>query len=290
MKDFLYDWKKKAKKWDKEQRAENLYSHLGKITEFFLKRSHNAKFRDQLNDILDVMATKQFSKAIKTIVSNKKDYPVHLSLATIITTVLERRYDKLEEESREIMQSAVEKILKKRAKEVSKETGIDQSIATDLLIAVPEPESVHDTKFIGIYVRNVLRRIYANSENDLNGLDSSKKFREVMASLFGKENLPLVAVATLLERKDTVRKFNPTQLEAWNHLTKFSLDVIEKLKKKEIQELLVERYVERRKDEAEKGNDNSRRIQLTTVTEEDHPRIHAAVAKLSEKEKYKKYL
>lgn len=290
MKQLIADWKgKKAQKMSKEERIESVYSNLSGITRFYLTKSHNPKFNDQYNELLDVMAQPKFIKAIKGIL--KGDYETNVSLAPILAALYERRHKSIDEESAQIIQDCISKILKKRIKEVTDATGINKDLATDLLIAIPEPEYVHKVEMIGIYVRAVTKRIYINcAEEVVDVIKETKSAKKLFNALFGKGTAVRIAMALLLERKDTIKNATNTQLEAWNLLTAYALDVIEKGSKKEIKAALKELYIEARKADHEKGRDVARRIVLTSVSDEDYPNIAAAVSDLAEKDKYKQFL
>jgi hypothetical protein len=292
IKEFLKTWKpKKVKEWDKEQRMAVLRGYLDDIVSFYIEEGHRKKNAEVISELFDRMASPKFVKTLQKLLKDKENPPrVDLALAMVINTLVEWRYDNLDAKVVDAYRDIIDKLLKKRVKKVAEKTGLSEDLIKELLVVVTHPQVVVDDRYIGVHVRNVLRKLYAIAkENDI-GLDSAKSIRKLFKQLFGEDALNYVAIAILLERKDTHRNFNERQLNVWNRMTEFALDTLEKCKKGEIEDLLIDRYVNIRIKEDSKGNDGARRIQFSSISEENYPKIRKVTNKLSEKEKYAKYL
>jgi hypothetical protein len=289
MKEFLKEWKEKnVKKMGKSDRTNMLYDYLPMIVEFYIKKSH--KSQEDVNQLFDRMEDERFVKTLSKILKSDDDFsPVDPGMATIIADFLQHRHANLSEDLIAEYSQAVDKILKKRLKKVGKKTGLSKDLLKELLVVVAEKDAVSDSKFAGIYVQRMLNKLYALSKDNDLGIEDTKVLRNLFEELFEADLITLVAVNILLERKENIKNFNDGQIAIWNVLTNFALDVIEKQKKSVVREL-VEYFVSRRAKDAEKDRDSARRIQFTNISEEDYPKLTTVYAKLSEKEKFKKYL
>lgn len=301
MKEFVKKWKpKNLKEWDKEYRQDVLRGSLEGIVDFYLTEGHQQKNREVITELFNAMQGKHFIKTLEQLINPKKKKErarIDLAFVMIINDFIESRYSELEksDEGADLINrysDLVSKLLKKRVKEVGEKTGVNEDLIKEVLVVATHPGVVKNDRFIGIHVRNVLRKVYALAKE--NGkeiqLDSPKKVKKLFAELFGSDKLNLVAVAVLLERKDSIRNFNESQMAVWNHLTEFALTTLEDNKKKEIAELIVERYVGLRESEDKKGRDSARRIQFSSISEENYPKVIEVTSNLAEKDKYKKYL
>ncbi len=235
------------------------------------------------------MQNPKFAKALLRLTKTQDDYPVALGTATIIADFLEKRHRDLDEEIVEQYSTAVDRILKKRIKKLTKKLGLETDLIKELLVVVSEPEAISDPRFVGIYVNRILRKLYALAKDNELGLEDVKTVKKLFKAIFGEDLLNDVAINVLLERRDIIRNFNENQKAMWNLMTNFALDVLESNKKKELKEF-IEYYVMRRAKDASKQRDSARRIQFAQISEEDYPKLHAVAEKLSEKEKFAEYL
>ncbi len=287
MKNFLNEWKpKNLKGMDKDTRTCLLFDYIPTISEFYIKKGHKAQ--KEVNELFDRMEDPKFVKLLLRILKTSDSTPVDLGMATVIADFIERRRQKLDEDLVDSYKTAIDKILKKRIKKISKKVEVDKDLLTELLVVVPEPDAISDPRFVGIYVYRMTRKLYAISKDNELGLDT-KLVKKLFKALFGKDLQNDVAISILLERKDIIRNFNEEQKAVWNLLTNFALDTLESNKKKELKEL-IEYYIMRRSKDAEKQRDSARRIQFANISEEDFKRLHSVANKLSEKDKYKKFL
>jgi hypothetical protein len=272
---------------DKDDRTFLLYDHIPTIVELYIKKGH--KSQDLVKELFDRMEDPKFAKTLKRILKTPDASPVDFGMATVIADFLERRRQQIDEDLIEMYTDAIDKILKKRVKKISKKVNIEGDLIKELLVVVAEPTAISDPRFIGLYVSRMLRKLYAISRENEIGLEDHKTLKKLFTALFGKEEINQVAINVLLERKDFIRNFNENQMAVWNLVTNFALEVLEKNEKKELKEL-VEYYITRRAKDAEKQRDSARRLQFAQISEEDYPKLHKVAAKLSKNEEYSQFL
>lgn len=193
-----------------------------------------------------------------------------------------------------------DKILKKRIKKFSKETGIETpNIAKELLALVPEEDymiseqdSESSNKFRqAYYTQRVLTKLYAlvkkDSYTNSFDLDSTSQLNSIFTILFGEDQLLNTAINVLLEKKEYIQSLDKTQQKMWNLITNWALETIEEKDKKTIKKAL-KYYLDKRKEDDERNRDKSRRIGLSSVSEDLYPTIMQAVNEIKEKDKEKK--
>lgn len=288
VKEFFKVWKgKELKKMDKDERTNLLYENIPTLVSYFIKKGHGDQ--DFVNQLFNRMQDEKFAKILLRILKTQDETPIEIGMAVIINEFLERRHDKIDEDTMDLYDSSIDKILKKKIKKVSKKVGLEKELLKDLLVIIPDIDVISDKKYAGIYVQKILKKIYVLSkENDL-GIDSTKTLKKLFKALLGDDLLNKVSISILLERKEYIKNFNEKQTAVWNLLTAFALDTLEANKKKDIKSELSN-YIYRRMKDAEKNRDGSRRVQLSQIASDSYPKIFDAVEDLSEKDKNKKYL
>jgi len=113
--------------------------------------------------------------------------------------------------------------------------------------------------------------------------------RKLLVKLYGKKDMPKVAVYILLEKRPDFTKSSWIDSELYSVLTSIALDEINKLDKKEIKKLLKLYCHERRKSEFEQYI--RRRISLSSINKEDYKKIRKVMKKLAKKnEMYRNFL
>lgn len=289
IKGFLAEWKpKEVSKMSKGDRTYLLYNHINGLTEDFIKRGHQD--RDSINKLFERMADKKFAKSLAKIAKTQKETPVPVGMAAVISAFLERKHKEVDEEIVEIYTSIIDKILKKRVKKLSDKLDLSPELLKDLLVVVPEKNLISSKNFVGVYVQKMLRKLYILSKGDDDlKLDSTKTIRKLFKEIFDEDLIEMIAINILLEKKEIIRNFSDKQLEMWNVLTTFALDVLEDNKKSAIEEKL-EYYIKRRSKDFENNRDSARRIQLSQMADDAYPKISKIVDKLSDKDRNKKFL
>jgi hypothetical protein len=131
---------------------------------------------------------------------------------------------------------------------------------------------------------NTLRMMYSTLK--FNNYNSVYK---LLCKLYGKKDMPKVAVYILLEKKPDFSKSNWVDSELYSALTNIALDEINAQDKDTIKSLLKLYCNERRKSEFEQYA--RRRVNFSTINREDYGKIHKAIKKLAKKnDMYKIFL
>lgn len=288
MKDFLKVCK--PNKMDKNELAYLIYEHQGEIIEFYIKKNHIQKFNDVFAELYKKMNSKKFVKALKLILKDD-EMSLDCGFAVVIAAFIAKTCSN-EDASAEIMEeykAIINKLLKKRVKEIKSKTDIDPEVITELLIIAPSRDYISDDKFVGIYSQKMLKKLYYMASNKELNIENTKQIKKLFKAIFGKELIDLIAINILLEKKETLKNMNEKQIEIWNLMTTFALEVIESQKKGHIIELL-EYYCRRRFNDTKKQNDAARRIQLKSINAEQYPVTSKAVNKMAKSNKFEPYL
>jgi|HigsolmetaAR203D_1030402.scaffolds.fasta_scaffold00207_33 hypothetical protein len=136
----------------------------------------------------------------------------------------------------------------------------------------------------GHTVVNTLRMMYSVIK-----FNDYKSVRKLLVKLYGKKDMPKVAVYILLEKKPDFSKSTWIDSELYAVLTKIALDEINVQDKKTIKNLLKLYCNERRRTEFEQYV--RRRINMSTIDKEDYKKIWKVMKKLAKKNNmYRVYL
>lgn len=286
----------KPNKMKKDELAKMIFENQADIVSFYINKGYNKKFKPVIDSLYSKMSCKKFPAALKLIIKrSKKDEDIFLDpgFAVIINGYLEYalRLENSDDMS-EVLDGyydVIDSLLKKRAKKIADDIGIDADVVKEILVIAPSKEYISDDRFVGIYSQKMLRKLYLMAENTESeiGITTTKQVRKLFKKVFGEKLIDLIAVHILLEKKEYIKNYNEKQLAVWNLMTDFALETIEKQDKKHVGELL-KYYAQRRSRDAEKGRDSARRISIATVNAEQYPKIAKAIEKMHDK--VKKYL
>ena len=289
MKHFLKECK--PNKMSKTDLIYLIDDNQDEIIEFYIKNNHKQKFNGMITELFTKMNSKKFVKALKAIIKDD-ELSLNIGFAVVIAGFMSKAADMengVDEEILEEYMAIVNKLLKKRVKEIKSKVDIDPEVITELLVIAPSQEYISDHKFVGIYSQKMLKKLYYMSKTKDIGLDTTKKVKKLFKAIFGKELIDLIAINILLEKKDGIKNMDEKQVAVWNLMTTFALEVIESQKKDHIIELIAE-YCRRRFNDTKRQNDAARRIVLKSVNAEDYPKTAKVVAKMSKSNKYEPYL
>lgn len=281
--------KKNVKKMGKIERADFVYQVIPAVLEFYIKKGWQQDSKQTVEEIFNVMEDPKFLKTLKVIAKNKDDYNLDLGLAVLINDFLGRRIANLDEDMVDGYTKLICKILKPRVKEITKKIDIDADLLREFLVITPDPTLVSNKKVVSIYSDRMLNKIYSLAGDEPIDL-SPKTLKKLFKHLFGEDALTKIAIGALLQRRDTLNRFNnnESQIRLWNNVTTFALNTLEKADKEDLKERLAFYYRTCNKAK-ERGNNIARRIELTTLGE-DYPSINKALCKLGiiQKSKNKK--
>lgn len=275
MKNFIEELK--VKKVETSELAGMIDDNQTQLVEFYVKHGHKMKNQETINTLYNKMLHPKFVKALKKVAKSvtgddKSWAGLDVGFIVLINGFIENMH-KNEAMTEELMSEytkIINKVLKPRINEISKEVGIEKDIVKELLVIVPDKETITNDRAMAFYCQKMLRKMYIlAAEKDL-GLDKIKRVKNLFQRIFGKKCLDLVAINILLEKKEYMKNFNENQTTLWNMLTEFALGYINDQDKGHITEL-IEYYTERRKGDAERNRDSARRISLANIDEEKYP-------------------
>lgn len=268
---FTKQWtKKNLKGMNKEARAELLYQASYPISKFYFEKGWKQENKPTIELLTKIFADEKTFKVLKYMNKQKEIYKMDLGLIPLIMgaiTIIE------DEELVEDYVKLVRKVLKPRVKEISKKVNMDKDVLYDLLVIYPLQEVVKP-QFCGYYADRMLSKLYVLAKEEEITLET-KEFKKLFKLLFGKEELSYIAVAALLQRKETINGFNENQLKLWNNVTSFALSVLEDCDKQELEKRL--KFYNSR---CAYNPNIARRIDLNTLGE-DYPKITKVLKKLS---------
>ena len=173
-----------------------------------------------------------------------------------------------------------EAILKKRMKKFTK-IGVDASLAFELLSVMPHTTAI---KYSPYYrVREIFEILYKYAET------MNIDFTKVVRLLFDSSDYNYIIGFALQEKKDKVKSFNEKQNALWSQITKWVFEELEDMDEKVIRDIL-KNYISLRKKDAANGRDGNRRFYLSSLPQDDYPRITKIINQIknsdSEAEKY----
>ena len=173
-------------------------------------------------------------------------------------------------------------ILKKKMKKFEK-AGISTSLAFDVLSIIPCKEALKSSHMYRIH--SLYDTLYEHAKTAQIDFDK-------LIDLAVDEDYHLACISfALLERKEKFSKLTDSQKTLYLAITNWCFNTMEKkLKKQEVYEL-INVYVRARTRDDKNGRDSNRRYSLSSLSEEDYPRIATVVKRIiADDDSVKKYL
>ena len=173
-------------------------------------------------------------------------------------------------------------ILKKKMKKFEK-AGIPASLAFDVLSIIPCKEALKSSQMYRIHA--LYDTLYEHAKTTQIDFDK-------LIDLAVDEDYHLACITfALLERKEKFSKLTDSQKTLYLAITNWCFNTMEKkLKKQEVYEL-INVYVRARIRDDKNGRDSNRRYSLSSLSEEDYPRIATVVKRIiADDDSVKKYL
>lgn len=154
-------------------------------------------------------------------------------------------------------------ILKKKIKKMKK-AGIDAKLAFDIASIIPTEDVL---KYSYVFrVKSFYDCLYEHSKTE------AIPYKEIMEVIVDEEYYPTFITFDLLEKKDRFSKLTDKQQELYVAISNWCFATMEKLSKDDIQ-AIIQTYVSSRKKEDVNGKDSRRRYSLTSLSENDYPKI-----------------
>ena len=173
-------------------------------------------------------------------------------------------------------------ILKKKMKKFEK-AGISTSLAFDVLSIIPCKEALKSSHMYRIHA--LYDTLYEHAKTAQIDFDK-------LIDLAVDEDYHLACISfALLERKEKFSKLTDSQKTLYLAITNWCFNTMEKkLKKQEVYEL-INVYVRARTRDDKNGRDSNRRYSLSSLSEDDYPRIATVVKRIiADDDSVKKYL
>jgi hypothetical protein len=154
-------------------------------------------------------------------------------------------------------------ILKKKIKKMKK-AGIDAKLSFDVLSVIPTEAIL---KYSHIYrVNSFYNSLYEHAKTEV------IPYNDIMETVIDEEYYPTFITFDLLEKKDRFAKLTDKQQELYVAISNWCFATMEKLSKDDIL-AIIQTYVSSRKKEDVNGKDSRRRYSLTSLSENDYPKI-----------------
>lgn len=165
------------------------------------------------------------------------------------------------------------KILKKKMKKMGKE-GIDKDLAFDCLSVIPCSRVL---KRGALYrLRQLMQVMYSHANTD-----EKVDFPTVMKYVVTSDYYPALIAYLLLEKKQDYVDYTDKQKDFFNTVTDWCINTMESMEKEEIREILKVYFDNRKKDKAN-NKDANRRYFLSSIPENEFPKITRVIAKMKD--------
>lgn len=176
-------------------------------------------------------------------------------------------------------------IMKKKIKKMAKR-GVDANVAFDMLSIVPNKKILDLYRSSKLFrIKSVFDCLYEHAKT------KTIPFSDIVDMIFGRDYYPAIIAFALLERKERFSDLNESQKAFYLQVSTWCFDTLEKeLSKNEIVSIL-ETYISTRKRDELNGRDGNRRYALSTLSEDDYPKLKKIINDMIiTDESVKKYL
>lgn len=301
IKEFLKVWndKKQIKEMSKGERCNYVYNELDNIVQFYLFKRFKEK--EVLEKLYDVFEMPKFIKTMAKIVKDAKDdYAPDTAICLVITDFINARSKNLEEDEVAKYTKIVSTLLAPQIKKLTKSTCLDEGAALAIVTALPSRSIIKNEKYVGRYVQNLERILYALAnkfeDDEYVGIPTeefnTKTLKTIIKVLFEKEYKNAILMSIALDRKSIITNFSNKQISLWNVFNDYLLRELEAMDKEELKKFFMT-YIEERAKDAKENKDAARRFNFQQLQDEDCKSIKKTVGKIIEKDKTgkaKKYL
>ena len=173
-------------------------------------------------------------------------------------------------------------ILKKRMKKLEK-LGISSTLAFDVLSVIPCKAALESSQ--SYRIRVLYETLYEHAKTE------QIDFEKLIDAVIDEDYQLMCITFALLERKEKFSRLTDSQKTLYLAITNWCFNTMEKkLKKAEVAEVL-NIYVRNRTRDDKNGKDSNRRYSLSSLSEEEYPRIAGIVkSMIADNDSVKKYL
>ena len=159
---------------------------------------------------------------------------------------------------------------------------IDDKLAFDIIMLVPSNKAWKYSKTFRL--KALMNILYEHAK--------TKKipFDTIVKEVIKEEDIPLLIVCCLSEKKEKFGNLNDNQKEFYMAITSWCFNTMEKMPKEDISNI-IEQFVKLRRSDESRGNDGNRRYSLSGLSEVDYPKISKVInGMIADNEGIKKYL
>lgn len=181
----------------------------------------------------------------------------------------------------ELVRSA-KQIVKKDAKNLSKDTNIPKFICYTAFYSVPQSKYIDKFK-IGYYLNNLLNSVYADVST-YNEFDRKIiKWRPFFKEIFGKDNVVEAATFILLEGVHRIDKYKNSDAvkDCWDSLTEFALQELNDAPDS-LRSQMLELYI-KRIDKMFANKSFDLRVDLLSINDTIFPKLNTTINRYSDK-------
>lgn len=311
MKSFLNELDKdtrkalKKGKLSKKELGAMIYHTQDEVVDYYINNCFKNKDADKkgspkqvIESFYAIMEYPKFAEAFQYNLKVQKksdgEVVINIGYAVIINGFIEYYLRKYDEASRnqELIDAYVailDKLLGKKAKKIAEKTGLDYDVVLEMLVIAPGPDFVSNPNHLNKYSQRMLRKLYAKAADSKVVIENTKQIKKLFTGIFGKKALGTICLGIMLEKKEFISGYKQSQLAVWNMMSEFALEYIASLEKGEIYSFIKD-YCSARARDAKRGNDSARRINFTSLpNDERYAKINKVVGKIDD-EKLTKYL
>lgn len=261
------------------------YAELGKYKNLKLLRDAVWEMIEDDDDI-DLSAPCFLHSITNTVIDSNQSLVKKLedlrTSGELTTKEEHQRLDQIEKINKVIASiiKAKKKIVKRRAKQLSRECGLDRELCSKALYCLPSSGLITKYK-VSTYLNNILNFLY--SDIDSGNYDASEvDWKAYFKKLFGRDNVIEVATFILLEGVHRIDKLKSREVHmVWDDLTTFALREMDRAPDA-LRQQMLELYV-KRIDKMFANQAYDLRVNLLKLDEGDFPNLTKTITRFADK-------
>ena len=166
-----------------------------------------------------------------------------------------------------------EYLLKDKIEKLVKKAGCTKALAFDLLSLIPCKKAIVISR--NFRLRSMFECMYQHKKSG-----ETINVKEIIPRLIKEDQIPVVVIFALLERKEKFGKLSDEQKSLYLDITNWCFDMLESFNNEPLKNAL-EYYAKTRKKDDMQGKDSNRRYSLDTLMEEEYPKTAKMIKKIS---------
>lgn len=274
-----------SKKDQKKGYYRMLLDLLPRTIDVLVKYSQVPDIREIKSSIYDKLFDKAFIKLLTKELKEDVEYIENSELLPIIiydliTEANKRHAEELKEnpEAAEFDLSDVielSSIINKKKMKKLKKGGVPETVAFDILSVIPTSKALEKSQTYRI--RTLCRVLYEHAKNEEFTIDP------IMKLVIKSDYHPAVITFLLLEKKEIYVNYTEKQKEFFNKVTDWCFNTLEDCPKETINSVL-RTYIKTRQNDKAQNRDSNRRFFLSSLPEDQFPKIVKVMNKIIEQD------